>query len=95
MINSIQERRVKVKNGYQLYLEIPEKEYLFAYDENISTENAKDLLNQYLEVHQDDGRLDHVEIKHDKNNHSVNIKASLIYEGNDHTKGKYIPSHLS
>ncbi|WP_129596728.1 hypothetical protein [Anaerophilus nitritogenes] len=95
MINSIQERRIKIENGYELYLEIPEKEYLFSYDENVSIENAKDLLSQYLQVHQDDARLDHVQIKHDKNNHSVNIKANLIYEGNDHTKAKYIPDHLS
>lgn len=94
MINSIIERRVKTNDKYKLYIEVPEEDYLLTYDRNISIENAKDILGQYLNVHQDDGRIENVEIKHDKNNHSINIKADLCYEGNDHTIAKYTQNYL-
>lgn len=94
MLNSISERRVKLSDKYKLYIEVPEKEYLTIYDSNVSVENAKDILWQYLNYHQDDARIKNVEIKHDKNNHSINIEADLLYEGNDHTTGRYTPNHL-
>jgi hypothetical protein len=94
VLNSISERRVKVKDKYKLYLEVPEKEYLVTYDRNVSVENARDILWQYLNYHQDDGSVENVEIKHDKNNHSINIEADLLYMGNDHTTGRYTPNYL-
>ncbi|WZL74612.1 hypothetical protein QBE52_07940 [Clostridiaceae bacterium 35-E11] len=94
MLNGISERRVKLSDKYKLYIEVPEKEYLTIYDNNISVENAKDILWQYLNFHQDDARIKNVEVKHDKNNHSINIEADLMYEGNDHTIGRYTPNHL-
>lgn len=94
LLNSISERRVKLSDSYKLYIEVPEKEYLMAYDRNVSVDNAKDILWQYLNYHQDDGRIEKVEIKHDKNNHSINIEANLIYEGNDHTAGRITPNYL-
>lgn len=94
MLNSITERRVKSSDKYELYIEVPEKEYLVAYDGDISVENANDILWQYMNYHQDDGRIKNVEIKHDKSNHSINIKADLIYQGNDHTTARYTPNYL-
>ncbi|QEK12380.1 hypothetical protein FQB35_08325 [Crassaminicella thermophila] len=94
MLNSISERRVKLSGKYKLYLEVPEKEYLTIYDRNVSVENARDILWQYLNYHQDDARVENVEIKHDKSNHSINIEADLMYEKNDHTTGRYRPNHL-
>lgn len=93
MLESIIDRRVKHDEGYDLYLEIPEKEYLQIY-EDINTEAAEDILHQFLHLYQDDGRPNNIEIKHDKNNHTVNIKALLEYEDNDHTKEKILPNHL-
>lgn len=95
MLNSISERRVKLRDKYKLYIEVPDQAYLTIYDGDVSTDNARDVLSQYLNYHQDDARVDNVEINHDKNNHSVNIQADLIYVGNDHTKAKMIiPNHL-
>lgn len=95
MINSISERRVKLKNKYKLYLEVPEKEYMLIYDDEISVKNARDILTQFLKYHQDDGRIENTEIKHDKNNHSINIEADLLYIGNDHTVQKNVPTYLN
>ena len=94
MLNSISERRVKLNDKYKLYIEIPDKEFLMIYDDNISVENAQDALWQYLNYHQDDARIKNVDIIHDKNNHSINIEADLIYENNDHTTGRYTPNYL-
>ena len=94
MLNSISERRVKLSDKYKLYIEIPDEEFLTTYDGNISVENAKDALWQYLNYHQDDARINHVEINHDRNNHSINIEADLIYEDNDHTTVRYTPNYL-
>lgn len=94
LLNSISERRVKLNDRYKLYIEVPENEYLVIYDREVSVENAKDILSQYLNYHQDDARIEKVEINHDKNNHSINIEADLLYVGNDHTMGRYTPNHL-
>ena len=94
MLNSISERRVKLQDKYKLYIEIPEAEFLLAYNNDTSVENAKDVLWQYLNYHQDDARINNVEVNHDRNNHSINIKADLLYEKNDHTAVRYTPNHL-
>ncbi len=95
MLNSISERRVRLRDKYKLYIEVPDKEYLGIYDGDVSENSARDVLSQYLDYHQDDARVDNVEVDHDKFNHSVNIQADLIYVGNDHTKAKkFIPNHL-
>lgn len=93
MLESVFDRRVKHETGYDLYLEMPEKEYLQIY-EDINTESASDIVHQYLHLYQDDGRPEKVEIKHDKNNHTINIKTLLRYEGNDHTEEKILPNYL-
>ncbi|MEW9123354.1 MAG: hypothetical protein AB2421_11660 [Thermotaleaceae bacterium] len=94
MIDIIQERRVKMADKYKLYIEVPEKEYMVVYDNNISVENAKDILLQYLDYYQDDARVENVEINFDRNNHSVNIEADLVYTGNDHTAVRYHANYL-
>jgi len=95
LLNSISERRIKLKDKYKLYLEIPEKEFLTVYDREIGVKNARDLLSQYLYYHRDDGRIEAVEIKHDKNNHSINIEAELWYVGNEHTVQEPRPDYLN
>lgn len=95
MLSSISERRIKLKDKYKLYLEVPEDEYMMTYDDEVSVKNARDILTQFLKYHQDDGRIENAEIKHDKNNHSINIEADLIYIGNDHTDPKTTPTYLN
>jgi len=95
LLNSISERRIKLKDRYKLYVEVPEEDFLMAYNQNISIENARDLLSQYLSYHQDDARLESVKINHDKNNHSVNIEADLHYIGNSHTEQEPTPNYLN
>ena len=94
MIDIINERRVKLDDKYKLYIEVPEKDFLTAYEDNISVENAKDILLQYLDYYQDDARIENVEINYDRNNHSVNIEADLLYVGNDHTAVRYRANYL-
>lgn len=93
MLNFIQERRVRQENGYDLYLEIPEDEYYHAYN-GINEAAAENILALFLRYHQDDGRIESIEIRHDKNNHSVNIHAFLNYEDNTHTDAVPTPNHL-
>ena len=95
MLNSISERRIKLKDKYKLYLEVPEQEYMMVYNDEVSVKNARDILTQFLKYHQDDGRIENAQIKHDKNNHSINIEADLNYIGNDHTDPKTLPTYLN
>ncbi len=94
MLNSISERRIKLKDKYKLYLEVPEKEYMMVYNDEINLENARDILIQFLEYYQDDARIEDLSINHDKSNHSINIEANLSYIGNDHTDNKAFPRYL-
>ncbi|WP_432409258.1 hypothetical protein [Wukongibacter sp. M2B1] len=95
MLNSISERRIKLKDKYKLYLEVPEDEYMMTYNDEISVKNARDILGQFLDYHQDDGKIENPQIKHDKNNHSINIEADLLYVGNNHTDPKNVPNYLN
>ncbi|MCC5910315.1 MAG: hypothetical protein JJT76_07755 [Clostridiaceae bacterium] len=93
MLESVFDRRVKHDRGYDLYLEIPEKEYFQIYGD-VNSEAANDVVDQFLRLHQDDGRANNVEVNYDKNNHTINIKALLQYYGNDHTAAEILPNHL-
>lgn len=85
MLNSIREIRTRDKEGiYTLTLEIPEKEFFLVYND-VDEQSANDLLKQYLIYRQDDARLESVEIKHNKNNHMINLVSELNYLDNDHT----------
>lgn len=93
MLNSIQDRRVKNEDGYDLYLEVPDKEYLQVY-EDVNEDGANNILNLYLEYHSDEGRPQGLKIKHDTKNHTVNIHTRLTYEGNDHTDAYIRPNPI-
>lgn|GEM_PF-1140571 len=93
MLNYIEDRRVRLEHGYDLYLEIPEDEYFLAYND-VNETAANNILSLYLSYHQDDGRAEHIEIRHDRNNHTVNIRAFLNYENNTHTDAEPRPKHL-
>ncbi|MDK2918279.1 MAG: hypothetical protein PWQ37_1012 [Candidatus Petromonas sp.] len=95
LLNSISERRIRLGDKYKLYLEVPEKEFLTVYSREISVKNGRDALSQYLNYHQDEARIDDVKIKHDKNNHSINIEADLYYVGNKHTDQNPVPPYLN
>jgi len=95
LLNSISERRIKLKDKYKLYLEVPEDEYMMTYNDEISVNNARDILSQFLNYHQDDGKIKNAQIKHDRNNHSINIEADVLYIGNDHTDPKTVPNYLN
>jgi len=93
MLESIYNRRIKHDAGYDLYLEVPESEYLLLY-EDVSNEGGKEILQKFLQLQQDDGRPQNIEINHDKKNHIINIKALLQYEGNNHTEAENLPNYL-
>ena len=85
MLNSILDRRVRKDNGYDLYLEIPENEYFNVY-EDVTENNARNIVDLFLEHYQDDGRPQMVKVNYDKGNNSINIKTVLSYVGNDFTE---------
>lgn len=93
MLNSILDRRVKKEHGYNLYLEMPEQEYFNVY-ESVNEKDARNILDLFLEYHQDDGRPQNINVSHNKNNSMVNINAFLSYEGNDHTDARVTPNYL-
>lgn len=85
MINSILDRRVRKDSGYDLYLEVPESEYFNVY-EDVTEDNARNIVDLFLEHYSDDGRPKMVKVNYDKNNNSINIRVALSYEGNDYTE---------
>lgn len=88
MLNAIHESRLRDGNDFRVKLQIPEKEYFDVYD-GISKDAAEEIINNYLQYHQDDGMPENVNIKHNKNNHVVNIEMDVRYIGNDYTKATY------
>lgn len=91
MLNTIRERRIQRDGLYEVTLQMPAEEYFTSYD-SISSKAAEEILENYLNYHQDDGRPDDINIKHNKNAHMVDITANLHYTGNDHTDVKRIPA---
>jgi hypothetical protein len=87
------EARIRKGDIYNLILEVPEREYFQIY-EDLGSEAAEDILQQYLVYHGDDGRYSDVEIQYNKNTHIVSIHADLRYDDNDHTEMPYLPPHL-
>lgn len=84
MLDSILEHRVFRDGIYDISLIINEKDYFMIYD-NISNENAQEIIENYLVHRQDDGRPNNIQIKHNKNHHIVSINARLHYTGNEGT----------
>lgn len=93
MLDSILERRIRQRDGYDLYLDIPEKEFYRIY-EDLNKKSADDILNNFLHYHQDDGRPTDIAIKHNKNRRIITINAVLNYLDNDHTKEKNLPNYI-
>lgn len=91
LLNSIRERRIQRDGLYEVTLQMPENEYFNVYD-SVSYDAAYEILGNYLSYHQDDGRPDGIDIKHNKNGHIVNITANLHYTGNDHSDVRRIPA---
>lgn len=94
LLNSIAERRLRLDDGYKIFLDMAEEEFMMIYDDKITNENAKDVLNQFLLYHQDDGRAKNVEIIHDKVNNMIKIEANLSYDNNDHTDEREVPRYI-
>lgn len=94
MLNSIRENRIQRDGLYEVTLQIPENEYFNVY-ESVTQDAAYEILDNYMNYHQDDGRPENVNIKHNKNGHVVNIEVDMHYTGNDHTDAKPIPDTLN
>ena len=94
MLNSIRDKRIQRDGLYELTLQIPEDEYFSIYD-TVTIESAHDILTNFLDYHQDDGRPNGVDIRHNKNGHIVNITADLHYTGNEHTEPRHTPNRLT
>lgn len=84
MLDSILEHRVFRDGIYDISLIINENDYFMIYD-NLSNENAQEIIENYLVHRQDDGRPNNIQIKHNKNHHIVSINARLHYTGNEGT----------
>ncbi|NLI61498.1 MAG: hypothetical protein GX375_08725 [Clostridiales bacterium] len=82
MLDNIYERRTIRDGLYGLSLTIKQDQYFMVYDD-ISQENAEEVVDNYLINRQDDGRPGDVKIEHDKNQGIVSIQANLHYTGNE------------
>ncbi len=86
MLDDILETRVKEKDGhYHLQLMIPQKSYNEVYDHTFNLTIAADILTQYLEMRGDDGKPADIQIRDNRNRHTVEIEAELEYVRNEHT----------
>ena len=94
MLSSIRENRIRRNELYEITLQISEEEYFNVYDD-ISIIAAKEILDNHLTYHQDDGRPKNIDIKHNKNGHIVNITADLHYLGNNHSEQSRTPDILN
>ena len=88
MLNYIRETR-GVKGGlYNISLEIPQSIFI-KFHEEVRTDLAEDILNQYLQYRQDDARVSDVQIRQDEQTDTINIEAYLHYIGNEKTEQQY------
>jgi len=88
MLNSILETRKKIGGLYNITLQINDKEYLSIH-EGLREDDAFELLQNYLRYRGDDGRVEDIKIKHDRNAHLITINADLYYDGNSKTEQPY------
>lgn len=90
MLNSILEKRFVNNDGLNsVILEISANEYNKFHDE-YNNEIASEIISEYLEKRDDDGRPTDVQIEYDEGNNIVRIFADIHYLGNGHTYyGRY------
>lgn len=86
MMRSIKDNRIERNGMYEVMLQMSEDEYFNVYDD-ITSQAASEIMDNYLHYHGDDARPSNIHIDHNKNGHVVNITANLNYLGNDHTEG--------
>ncbi|MFW6015452.1 MAG: hypothetical protein ACOCRK_03380 [bacterium] len=86
MLNNIYEERQRKEDGsYHMSLSIPRDDYLVVYGSQINDSNANDIVTQYLQYKEDDGRANNVMIFDYTDSDIINIEADINYTGNDHT----------
>jgi len=85
MFDFIRESRVVEEGQHSIILEIPEKIYMTLYGD-LTEDNARYILSQYLKHRQDDGTVSDVKIKQNRYSHTVNIYANLHYLENEKTE---------
>jgi hypothetical protein len=85
MFNSIFEERQRQEDNYHISLTMPRDQYISIYGKDVNNRNAEDIVNQYLQYKEDDGRPEGVVIYDYPGTGIVNIEADLQYVGNDHT----------
>ncbi len=84
-MDNMKEMRNKVDDGkYNLTLEVGEGAYFGTYD-NVDIKSGEDLVRNYLRSNSDDACFDDIEIKYNKNRHTVKVTAELNYNNNVHS----------
>ncbi len=83
-MDNMKEMRNKVQDGkYNLTLEIGESAYFGTY-ENVDVKSGEDLVRNYLRSNADDGCFNNIDVKYNKNKHTIKVTAELNYDGNEH-----------
>ena len=83
-MDNMKEMRNKVEDGkYDLTLEIGESAYFRIY-EDVDTKSGEDLVRNYLRSNSDDAGFNGIEIKYNKNKHTVKVTTELNYNENKH-----------
>ena len=83
-MDNMKEMRNKLEDGkYNLTLEIGESTYFGTY-EDVDTKSGEDLVRNYLRSNSDDACFNDIEIKYNKNKHTVKVTTELNYGENEH-----------
>ncbi len=85
MLNSIYEERKRIKDGFHVSLLIPRNEYTLVYGETMSKENAGEIVEEYLQKRDDDGKPCNIELHDYKDSCMVEIELNLHYLSHEHT----------
>ncbi|TCT16842.1 hypothetical protein EDC18_101138 [Natranaerovirga pectinivora] len=85
MLNSIYEERQRQDDKYHISLSLSREEYSAIYGQDISKSKAQEIVEEYLQWKEDDGRPDNITIFDYPESDIINIELDLHYLGNDHT----------
>lgn len=83
-MDNMREMRNKVQDGkYNLTLEVADSAFFGSY-EDADTKSGEDLVRNYLRSNSDDACFNNIEVKYNKNRHTVRVTADLNYDNNEH-----------
>lgn len=85
MFSSVIEERLRKNDSYTVRLTVPRNEIAFVYGGDIQNATAYEFMKNYLYHVEDNGRLNHVEVKNHTNSNLVVVEGEVSYGTGEHT----------